>query len=267
MVATNTYLERWKDTVLSLEKASLQNVLTCVHLFTNRPAEALTWSHEKLSHVKVRVYPIDAWGWPEATLLRYEFFQAELHQIYEPVLMYLDSDMEVRSDFSKLLEPEEWIHGLAFVKHPGYTLPHGVAFLRYLLMRPRKMIGYALGLIGNGGTSGSWETRPDSKAYVPRRMRKTYVHGAVWFGKNEDFKKLCRILAIRTREDLNIGVIAVWHDESHLNWYLANQGGTVLDNRFSGVDGYRNLSHLEACIVTVSKGVDEGREPTQEGIF
>ena len=266
MVATNSYLERWKDTVLSLEQSSLFDVSTRIHLFTNRPEEALSWSRENLERLNVRAYSIGAWGWPEATLLRYEFFLTKIDQIAEPVLMYLDSDMEVRSDFSKFLEPEQWAHGLAFVRHPGYNSPHGFALMRYLIRNPRKIVTHSLGVLKNGGASGSWETRSWSKAYVPRKMRKTYVHGAVWFGKNDDFKRLCTILAIRTQEDLSNGVIAVWHDESHLNWFLANQDVTVLDNRFSGVDGYRNLSNLHAYIVTVEKGSTEGRQPTQENM-
>lgn len=266
MVATNSYLERWKDTVLSLEQSSLFDVSTRIHLFTNRPEEALSWSRENLERLNVRAYPIGAWGWPEATLLRYEFFLTKINQIAEPVLMYLDSDMEVRSDFSKFLEPEQWAHGLAFVRHPGYSSPHGFALMQYLIRNPRKIVTHSLGVLKNGGASGSWETRSWSKAYVPRKMRKTYVHGAVWFGKNDDFKRLCTILSIRTQEDLSNGVIAVWHDESHLNWFLANQDVTVLDNRFSGVDGYKNLSNLHACIVTVEKGSTEGRQPTQENM-
>lgn len=266
MVATNNYLERWKETVLSLEKSSLFDVSTTVHLFSDRPEEAISWSRENLDRLNVLAYPIDAWGWPEATLLRYDFFLERLSQISEPILMYLDSDMEVRSDFSKFLEPEQWKNGLAFVRHPGYSLPHGIALIRYLMRNPSKIITHSLGALKNGGASGSWETRSWSTAYVPRRMRKTYVHGAVWFGKNEDFKKLCSILSIRTQEDLSKGHIAVWHDESHLNWFSANQEVTVLDNRFSGVDGYSNLSILEACIVTVEKESNEGRQPTQENI-
>jgi hypothetical protein len=266
MVATNSYLERWKDTVLSLEESSLFDVSTRIHLFTNRPEEALSWSRKNLKRITVSAYRISGWGWPEATLLRYEFFHKNQSQISESVLMYLDSDMEVRSDFSKFLEPEKWKNGLAFVQHPGYSLPNGLIRFKYLILNPQKIISCSLSLLKNGNALGSWETRQTSKAYVPRKTRKKYVHGAIWFGKNEEFKRLCTELSHRTREDLAKGVIAIWHDESHLNWFLANHHATVLDNRFSGVDGYKNLSSLHSCIVTVEKGSNEGRQPTEEGI-
>jgi len=87
MVATNSYLERWKDTVLSLEESSLFDVSTRIHLFTNRPEEALSWSRKNLKRITVSAYRISGWGWPEATLLRYEFFHKNLSQISESVLM------------------------------------------------------------------------------------------------------------------------------------------------------------------------------------
>jgi hypothetical protein len=100
---------------------------------------------------------------------------------------------------------------------------------------------------------GAWETNKKSLAYTPRKLRKTYVHGAIWFGKRDAFIHMCGILSKRTQLDLERSVIAKWHDESHLNWYVANHKVTVLDNRFSGVKHYKHLKGLPAYITSVDK--------------
>ena len=263
MVATNAYLSRWQETVLSLERNSLKDVNTRIYLFTNRIDEAATWAKVNLQRFELEVYPINGWGWPEATLHRYEVFNAALPHITEEILMYLDSDMEIRSDFSELLNPLYWKNGIALVAHPGYQLPAGVSRLRHFLFNPRKFVRWMVDAVRNSGAQGAWETRSESMAFVPRRRRHIYVHGAIWFGRNSDFGHLCRTLSERVRIDLENGVIAVWHDESHLNWYHSIVGTAVLDGRFSGIDGYRPDRKIDPFIVSVEKRAGEGRDPSE----
>jgi hypothetical protein len=64
---------------------------------------------------------------------------------------------------------------------------------------------------------------------------------------------MCTILAEHTQEDLKKGIIAIWHDESHLNHYAANFPVAILDSRFSWVSNYRNIRHLTPFISSVIK--------------
>jgi hypothetical protein len=110
---------------------------------------------------------------------------------------------------------------------------------------------------------GSWEENALSTAYVDPKQRRKYVHGAVWFGKRESFLMMCRILSENVSCDEANGYIAKWHDESHLNWFLAKFGATVLTCELSGVASYKHLSGINMRILTVEKELGEGRSPTK----
>ena len=44
---------------------------------------------------------------------------------------------------------------------------------------------------------------------------------------------MVELLATRTRYDYELGRVAVWHDESHLNWYVANHKANAYPLEFS----------------------------------
>ncbi len=66
-----------------------------------------------------------------------------------------------------------------------------------------------------------FEHRQTSKAYVPMLHRKRYFCGGFIGGTRQAYKQLAT--GIRTAIDVDIGndLVAVWHDESHLNHQLA----------------------------------------------
>jgi hypothetical protein len=93
MVATNSYVERWKDTALDLERYAFRKTPTVViHLFTNQVDIAMEFARANLKRVKLLIHEIEPWGWPEATLFRYKFFTETRQEISEEFLVYLDSD-------------------------------------------------------------------------------------------------------------------------------------------------------------------------------
>ena len=74
---------------------------------------------------------------------------------------------------------------------------------------------------------------------------------------------MCSLLSENIRKDLESGFVAIWHDESHLNWYFASNGGSILGNELSGVARFRHLRGIESRILTVEKSIGEGRIPTE----
>jgi hypothetical protein len=111
---------------------------------------------------------------------------------------------------------------------------------------------------------GAWEKDKLSTAFVQRRERKSYVHGAIWFGYRENFISMCQTLTTQTRRDLDNKVIARWHDESHLNCYITKHPHKIFDNRLSWVKGYKNLRKFNSTFVVsnVQKELGEGRAPS-----
>ena len=264
MIATNGYLERWFDTAKGLEEHAFSKAQRIsIHLFTNRVDEAQMWGELNLRRVDLIVHKIKGWGWPEATLFRYQFFVDASESILEKLLMYCDSDMLIKEDFENLLAPETWKGGIAFVQHPGFFRNKGVKGLIDYFINPRLLGPLLQAKITRSPGLGSWENSRSSTAYLEHKERKNYVHGAVWFGKRDPVMKMCKLLAENIRKDLSSGYIAKWHDESHLNFYLGKYGGSILSNKLSGVSNFRHLKKFNSRIITVEKSSGEGRIPTE----
>lgn len=69
----------------------------------------------------------------------------------------------------------------------------------------------------------TYEENPKSLAYVERNRGKYYFMGGFNGGRSRAYIKLIEALAYRIEKDLKKGIIAVWHDESHLNRYLLHR--------------------------------------------
>lgn len=135
--------------------------------------------------------PIQHFGWPFSTLLRYRWMEKHLPSLEKnDYLLYMDADMRVvSSPPASLLN-----HFLMAVCHPGY------------LDRP-----------------GAFEIDRQDSCYVPPPLRKHYYQGCFWGGKIEQFVSLVTNLAAMVDSDLSVGNVPIWHDESYLNKYLSSQ--------------------------------------------
>ncbi len=168
--------------------------------------------------------------WPDITLLRYEILLKKVDFDCFDVVVWLDADMDAVGKVpSELVSSGE----IVMARHPGYELPHlkstGISWGRKIL-RVADIVRNA----NTGSTSlGDWESRRDSQAYVARKARKIYVHGAVWLGPSGKLKDMCNLLADRTALDTKNGIVAKWHDESHLNWFAANHRVRLANFGFS----------------------------------
>ncbi|WP_115056171.1 family 6 glucosyltransferase [Helicobacter mustelae] len=85
----------------------------------------------------------------------------------------------------------------------------------------------------------TYERNPKSLAYVPFGKGKAYVYGSTNGGKAGAFLALVRTLQERIQEDLSRGIIAIWHDESHLNAYIIDHPNyKMLDYGYGFPEGY-----------------------------
>lgn len=67
----------------------------------------------------------------------------------------------------------------------------------------------------------SYDRNPRCTAYIPYNCGRDYVSGGLNGGTGAAFMDLCRELNARTEADIAAGVTPLWHDESHLNRYIA----------------------------------------------
>lgn len=261
MIATNGYLTRWTITASSLQDSILNSRFKVrIILFTDEDEKAKLWGRNNLTTISLTVRKIPSYGWPEATLFRYRIFEKFQDEIIEDVVMYLDSDMKITSDFTFELAPEDWLNGLAFVHHPGFYQIQQHIQESSIKTMSSFMLKIRYSRFFRGGF-GDWEGNRKSTAYTQKKRRKTYVHGAVWFGKRREFMKMVSQLNKNVTSDYEKNFIAKWHDESHLNWYFAHSGGSVLTPRYSGFVNYPEVMKLSPMILSEIKEKGEGRTP------
>lgn len=128
--------------------------------------------------------------WPGPTLHRYGTFLRAwkfLHAFDH--LFYIDVDMLFVAPVGK----EIFSDGITATLHPGYV-----------------------------GTSGTPERRFISQAYIPPNADNKYFCGGFNGGTMEAFLEMTDYLDASITRDEKFGVMATWHDESHLNHYLYN---------------------------------------------
>ena len=251
-IATNVYLKYWKALALSIDSTVRSIDTITLHVFTDQADEARAFARD-LARVTVHVHEIEPLRWPEATLFRYKIFAKHREVLTEPYLLYLDADTLVTADFERdLLELME-NHGVLLVEQAGSWRPsHWTRLLRFYALHPGAIFADVMKIIREGGL-GTWELRPESTAFVPRSQRKEYVTGAVWMGRRDSFFDMVSELADRVDVDWAKDIVAVWHDESHLNWWSATHRPYLLDPRYYFFPGQHHLDELPSIIRIIAK--------------
>ena len=244
-IATNQYFEYWLKLHQSIVQNQSPDYHYRLHLFTDQMVDDETFNSLN-AVIETSVYKIPNLQWPGATLLRFHIISLHSRSLTEDILMYVDADSEFVRPLEFDIDPSGWNLGLALVAHPGYAKITLNAGPINLMRRLR--------LIITNGAVGTWEKNRNSSAYVERRRRKSYVCGGVFIGGRDQFLSLSVELAKRVELDLNNGVIALWHDESHLNWFASYSAPAILDSRYCSLDDIDTLRNEKPYIIALEKG-------------
>jgi histo-blood group ABO system transferase len=162
------------------------------------------------------VIPIgrEDFGYPDASLFRYNaFLSVEKMLSGYRQIFYSDADMLF---VSPITEEDIFSDGITATEHPGYVGRHGTP-----------------------------EMNPESTAYCPDI--RTYFCGGFNGGASSSFLEMSRTISQNIAKDSIKGIVARWHDESHLNRYLFdNPPAKVLSPSFCYPDGdtddyYKNI--------------------------
>lgn len=125
-------------------------------------------------------------GWPDATLYRYHVILEQQELLEYDYLFLVDADMRLEAPVGpEILSP------LTATRHPGYTTAQ------------RHQVPY--------------ERRAESAACVPPDRGSIYYAGGFVGGRRDLFLELAATIAGTIDSDDQTGLVALWHDESHLN--------------------------------------------------
>jgi hypothetical protein len=260
-VATNEYVNYWADQARSFAKNPSQDLEVTLHVFTDQP----DFIDKVASTIAIRVvtHVVSSYKWPQAALYRYKLIHEFSEQFSEDILMHLDADMLVQAPINSLALSQPIKNGICLVRHPGFFRPNGVARMLFYLRNPQVTLGDIASVV-RMGSLGTWETNKHSLAFVPRTKRKQYVCGGTWWGLRPDVLALSENLSNRVSLDEENGITAIWHDESHLNWWASKHEHGSEDPRYCFSAGFVQLREIPNIIQAVDKK-PRGLEPTQSG--
>lgn len=206
-ICTGEYYVFWEKFYESFEKYFLTDCPKRYFVFTD-------YSKDYFKGGNIEVIYQRQLGWPFDTLLRFEMFSNIIDRLEKyDYIFFMNANMQCVTSLS----PDEFLpqnEGLIFVKHPGFW--------------------------NKNRDSYTYESNPKSTAYIKKNEGKYYVCGGVNGGKSAEYIKLIKEIKEKVQKDLDNEIIAVWHDESHLNRYLIDHSGyKILGPEYCYPEGWK----------------------------
>lgn len=196
-ICTGKYDRFWKDFFISAEKFLLPSYKKTYFVFTD--------AEEIYAEDNPAVYKIyqEFLGWPFDTLMRFEIFSHAIPELKKCDYLFFFNANTIFVDYAgDEILPGTANEGLVATLHPAFWNKHPDRF--------------------------SYERYSESTAYIPFGKGKHYFMGACNGGETTAFLRLTADLNNEIHTDLKNGLIAIWHDESHLNHYLLDKHPLIL---------------------------------------
>lgn len=110
------------------------------------------------------------------------------------------------------------------------------------------------------GVRGTPETDIRSLACVGPNEEMQYFAGGFNGGSSEEYLKMCETLSKNIEIDYQNGIIAVWHDESHMNRYFINNKPTkILNPNYCWPENHENCVYGDKKLLALLKNHNEMR--------
>jgi len=251
-IATNIYIDYFRNLVASMYKEIPNAANMHLHVFTNEVEKAFEISSEYPS-LSIKINEISNLTWPEATLWRYRYISM-VASSSQGVVAYLDADMLINADIREEMINISGHDQMVFVEHPGFWRPKGKERISFYLLHPTYLLRDLLSYLVLGGI-GAWETDRKSVAYVPRKKRRQYLCGGFWFADAKISASFCSQQMESVEIDTKNKVTAKWHDESHLNEWASRNKYRFFSPQYCFSESALNLSSLQPLVIAVEKNV------------
>jgi hypothetical protein len=197
LIATNSYTIFLDNIIKSAKEFFANDCSLKFIIYTN--------SDDIVDDKEITIIKIDNEPWPLPTLKRFHYFLlAENEILKSDFSFYIDVD----SIFTRNLNMSEILQfesGLIGTLHPGYI-----------------------------GKTGTPERNPNSTAYIPMSINRPYFCGGFFGGDSRSFIDMSIHIRDSIDQDLRNNIMAIWHDESHLNkYFLIKEPSVVLGDGFT----------------------------------
>jgi len=190
-LGTGKYLNFLPQYYQNIEEYFLPNTKKTILAFTDGELDE--------TPKNIKVFPQEHLDWPYITLKRFEIINKARKIIADhDWFVFIDGDALVVDR----IEEKDF-----FTDKPLFGVHHPC---HYLKMHPHTSY------------PGAYEITENCNAAInlDKYQPKVYYQGCFWGGKTPDVLKMIDELQYRIEDDLKRDVIALWHDESHLNKYF-----------------------------------------------
>ena len=194
IIATKKYFEFVQPLITSADNFFLKNHEVIYYVFTD---EVIKKHNVLVSNRTIELIETAHKQWPWMTLGRYEIFNKHTNILQSnDYLYYIDADMLIVDEIGN-----EILGDLVATQHPGYY-----------------------------GGRGTPEYRFQSLAYVSPLENMQYFAGGFNGGTSKEYLKMAKNLDNNIQNDFARGIIAIWHDESHMNRYFIDNPPSIILN-------------------------------------
>ena len=235
-IGTGRYLNFLPQYYEYIEENFLPNTEKTILAFTDGEMEGLPEN--------VKVYPQEHLEWPFITLKRFEIINKAREEILKnDWFVFIDADAFV---VGKVTEEEflERCCGHTTDEVPLFGVHHPC---------------HRAGMPPHKTKTGAYETDEKSEAYfdVSKELPPIYWQGCFWGGKVPPVLAMIDEIEGRVNRDLENDIVALWHDETHINKYFHER---EFDVHTFGIEyAYPQLFQMEEYWMEVLE--EEYRDP------
>lgn len=234
-IGTGKYFQFFEGFYRSSEKYLLKDAEKHYFVFTDQ--ELCNYEHVTVIRRKCAGFPADS-------LFRFEMFLSIRDKLINYDYIYFFNANIILNDYvNENILPTEKHNYLCGLLHPVESVKK-----RFACFYP-------------------YERRPSSFAYIPPCSADYhYFWGALNGGRTKEYLELSERLAKNIRDDYDRGIIAIYHDESHLNKYFREHKPLVLPCEYGTPEGWQ-VDFEPKVIIRDKVKVDEYFRKQPPGFF
>ncbi len=209
-IATGRYTIFWEAFYKSMQQYFIPNYTKQYYVFTDAPT-----IYDSNNNTNIILINDHAKGWPYDTLMRFHTFEkAKPYWSNCEFLFFFNANMLVMQTITdvEFLPNGNTDDGLLATLHPGFY------------NSPRATYTYE-------------QLQTNSTAYIPSNQGLYYFMGGLNGGTLQAYTSLIASLKANVTTDINNNIIALWHDESHLNKYLLNKNPKIVTAAYGYPEG------------------------------